>query len=207
MKWEYDLVKDIRTFTNADDLDWDWNHQHPLGYNQLEFPEEVTDCNRQHLLQHFLKVRDKAKAILEIGIGRNDEKSFVHVLTKNKKKETLYIGLDINDRSFLRDSENNIHTIQNNSSYYQENINMFEQYWGVKEFDFIFIDGWHSINQVLEDWEYTNLLSKDGIVGFHDTTCHPGPFNFIKSLDKDKWEVIENCCPQDWGIGFARRKN
>ena len=39
------------------------------------------------------------------------------------------------------------------------------------------------INQVLADWEYTNLLADGGIVGFHDTSCHPGPYNFIKALD------------------------
>ena len=30
---------------------------------------------------------------------------------------------------------------------------------------------------------------------------------FIKNLDKDKWDVTENCCPDDWGIGFAQSKN
>lgn len=198
MKWSLDLTRDIRTFTEFDDVDN--GPPHPLGNHQ-----EITDCNRYNLLSQFLKVRDNAKSILEIGVGRNEDKSFVHVFTKHKKKETVYIGLDIEDRSFLRDQENNIHTIQNNSSHYLENVNIFNQI-GVNQFDFIFIDGWHSINQVLIDWEYTNLLSDGGIVGFHDTTCHPGPSAFVNALDRGKWEVIENCCPEDWGIGFARKK-
>ncbi len=210
MKWQIDLTKDIRNFTSFDDEDWALPH--PLGYgfymdenNNPTYPKEVTHCNRYHLLEQFNKVRDNAKAILEIGIGRNAEESFAYVFFKNKKKDTVYIGLDLDDRSFLRDSENNIHTVQNNSSYYQENVSIFKTI-GVEKFDFIFIDGWHSINQVLLDWEYTDLLAEGGIVGFHDVSCHPGPYNFIKALDKNKWDVIENCCPEDWGIGFARKK-
>lgn len=210
MKWQSDLIKDIRTFTDFDDQDG--GVPHPLGYGHsfdsrgnTTYPKEVTHCNRYHLLEQFNKVRDNCKAILEIGIGRNADESFAYVLFKNKKKDTVYIGLDIDDRSFLRDSENNIHTIQNNSSHYQENVNIFNTI-GVEKFDFIFIDGWHSINQVLSDWEYTNLLADGGIVGFHDTSCHPGPYNFVKALDRNKWDVVENYCPEDWGIGFARKK-
>lgn len=210
MKWQTDLVADIRTFADFDNQDG--GIPHPLGYGHhtdaygnIFYPKEVTDCNRYHLLEQFNKIRNNCKAILEIGIGRNAEESFAYVFFKNKKKDTVYIGLDIDDRSFLRDSDNNIHTIQNNSSYYFENVEIFKSI-GVQKFDFIFIDGWHSINQVLQDWEYTNLLNDGGIVGFHDTSCHPGPNNFIQALDKNKWEVIENCCPEDWGIGFARKK-
>jgi hypothetical protein len=210
MKWEYDLIEDIRTFTPFDDEDG--GVPHPLGYSayidanqNVVYPKEVTHCNRYHLLEQFNKVRNNCKSILEIGIGRNSDESFAYVFFKNKKKDTVYIGLDIDDRSFLRDSENNIHTIQNDSSNYYKNVEIFKSI-GVEKFDFIFIDGWHSINQVLRDWEYTNLLNDGGIVGFHDTSCHPGPDNFIKALDKNKWDVIENCCPEDWGIGFARKK-
>ena len=210
MKWQSDLVKDIRTFTDFDDQDG--GVPHPLGYGHsfdsrgnTIYPKEVTHCNRYHLLEQFNKVRDNCNAILEIGIGRNADESFAYVFFKNKKKDTIYIGLDIDDRSFLRDSENNIHTVQNNSSYYEENVQVFKTI-GVEKFDFIFIDGWHSINQVLADWEYTNLLADGGIVGFHDTSCHPGPNNFVKALDRNKWDVIENCCPEYWGIGFARKK-
>jgi hypothetical protein len=211
MKWEQDLVKDIKTYTDYDDRDS--GEKHPFGYshkinekNEVIYPEEVTYCNRFHLLEQFNKIKNNCKAILEIGVGRNDSKSFIHVFLKNKEKDTIYVGIDVNDRTFFEDKENNVHIIQNDSSNYQENIKVFEKL-GIDKFDFIFIDGWHSINQVLRDWEYTNLLSDTGIVGFHDTACHPGPSNFIQALDKNKWTVIENCCPEDWGIGFAQKKN
>jgi predicted O-methyltransferase YrrM len=77
---------------------------------------------------------------------------------------------------------------------------------GITEFGFIFIDGWHSINQVLTDWEYTALLSPNGIVGLHDVSSHPGPNSVIKAINKDIWEVEENTCPYDHGVGFAWKK-
>lgn len=210
MKWQTDLVKDIRTNTDFDDQDG--GVPHPLGYTgyynqygEFIYPKEVTDCNRNALLQKFLTIKDNCKAILEIGIGRNSEESFAYVFFKNKKKDTVYVGLDIDDRTFLDDSENNIFTIRNDSSDYENNVRKFKEL-GVEKFDFIFIDGWHSINQVLRDWEYTNLLADGGIVGFHDTSCHPGPHNFINSLDTTKWNVETNMCPSDWGIGFASKK-
>jgi len=214
MKWESDLIRDIRTFTDYDDYDDDIL-PHPSGYGphydengKKVYPEghlEITDCNRKALLYKFIKRRDDINSILEIGVGRNAKRSFAHIFFEHKKEEATYIGLDIEDRSFLRDVSKNIHTVQNNSSYYSENVQIFKTI-GVEQFDFIFIDGWHSINQVLKDWEYTNLLSDGGTVGFHDSTCHPGPKEFIEALDRDKWIVEENCCPDDWGISFVTMK-
>jgi predicted O-methyltransferase YrrM len=211
MKWEDDLVKDIRTHSYIDDMDGNVV-AHPLGYGHtfdnhgnVIYPVEVTDCNRFHLLEAFMRVRDNAKSILEIGIGRNGQRSFSYVFLNNKKKDTIYIGIDTEDRSFLNNQDNNIHTITADSSNYHDNVSRFKDL-GVEKFDFIFIDGWHSINQVLRDWEYTNLLADDGIVGFHDTSCHPGPHYFINALDQTTCVVQKNMCPDDWGIGFAWKR-
>lgn len=211
MKWEKDLIKDIRTNSPMDDIDGGII-PHPRGYShtfdsygRVVYPIEVTECNRASLLNKFEKIKDKCNAILEIGVARNNEESFCHVFLKNKKKECVYIGIDIEDRSFINDEEKNIYTIKDSSSNYSSNLEKFKEL-GVDKFDFIFIDGWHSINQVLRDWEYTNILSDHGIIGFHDTSCHPGPYYFIRNLDLEKWEVEQNCCPDDWGIGFAWKK-
>jgi len=214
MKWQTDLVKDVRSNTRADDLCCGINHYLNLwpeasevdSVKNLYSGEEITENNRQSLQEQFLKVRDKCKAILEIGIGRNGNKSFGHVFFSKKKDETVYVGLDIEDRSWLCDCGENIYTIQGNSSDYDQIVEIIKNQFNIEQFDFIFIDGLHSINQVLKDWEYTNLLSENGIVGFHDTSHHIGPFLFIRNLDKEKWDVIENTCPDDYGIGFATKK-
>ena len=215
MKWESDLIKDVRSNTSADDLCSGINHFLYLWPDakdektviNLYSGKEVTDCNRESLKEQFLKIKDTCKAILEIGIGRNGKDSFATIFFENKNKDTKYVGLDIQDRSWLVDCGENIFTIQGNSSNYDENVKIIKDKFEIGEFDFIFIDGLHSLNQVLRDWEYTNLLSDTGTVGLHDTSHHIGPFLFIRNLDKDKWDVIENACPQDYGIGFATKKN
>ncbi len=77
----------------------------------------------------------------------------------------------------------------------------------IKEIDFLFIDGWHSINMVINDWLYTEKLSKNGIVGFHDTNRHPGPFYVFEAIDENlyyKYKYFEEL--EDWGISFAIKK-
>ena len=220
MKWEDDLVKDIRTFSKEKEFDGKFiddsdspdtllkilSKDEILNLSSYCGPIEITECNRKKLKEQFLEIKDNCSSILEIGIGRNQSKSFCHVFFDNKKTDTKYIGLDVEDRSWVIDEGNEIYFLQSDSSDYDNNISIFKNSFGLKSFDFIFIDGWHSINQVLIDWQYTNLLNPGGIVGFHDTSKHPGPYMFIRNLDKNKWDVIENSCPEDWGIGFARLK-
>lgn len=197
MKWQQDLIRDIRTHTGFDNIDGALPH--PSGYDGRQ---EFSDCNRQNLLDYFLRVKDQCRAILEIGVCRNGDSSSTHVFLQNKPDNCAYVGIDLDDKSFLNNSDKKIHTIQSNSSNIEDNYRTIAQL-GITEFDFIFIDGWHSINQVLTDWEYTKWLSDHGIVGFHDVSCHPGPCYFIKALNTDLWTVVINTCPNDWGIGFA----
>lgn len=205
MKWQKDLIKDIRTLTSYDDQDGS-DEKIPHPYAHLWPWDEVTDANRKAITERFLRVRDTCAAILEIGVCRNGGNSFTHCLLENKKPETIYVGIDLDDKSFLNNKEKNIYTIKNTSSDVEGNLKKMKEEFGVTELGFIFIDGWHSINQVLIDWEYTQLLSPNGIVGFHDTSVHPGPYNFVKALNRDIWEVEENLCPTDYGIGFCWKK-
>lgn len=205
MKWEQDLIKDIRTNSSKDDEDGNRLKIVTRETRHVYPHDEFTECNKNALLSKFLSIRDTCNAILEIGVCRNKEKSSTYVFLNNKLPQTKYVGIDIVDKKFLNDEEKNIYTIKASSSDKENNISKFKSL-GIDKFDFIFIDGWHSINQVLRDWEYTELLSDHGIVAFHDTAEHPGPFLFIKNLNTDKWNVETNVCPDDWGIGFAWKK-
>lgn len=199
MQWELDLVKDIRRHTGYDDLDGVAG----LGtYNGSR--GEFTVENRNALTDYFLKTKDNCRAILEIGVCRNHDQSSTWSFLNNKNDETKYFGIDLDSKSFLNNENKNIFTIQGNSSDIEKNMEIIKSK-GVTEFDFIFIDGWHSINQVLIDWEYTKWLSLTGIVGFHDTNGHPGPKFFIESIDTNKWNV-DRLCLDDYGISFVWRK-
>lgn len=200
MRWEQDLTRNIKFNDYRDEADGGiFAHPQPGDW------EEFTDCNRARLTDMFMRIKDNCRAILEIGVCRNNDKSSTWCFLNNKKDETVYIGIDLEDKSFLDNKEKNIYTIRNNSSSIADNMDTIKTL-GVKKFDFIFIDGWHSVNQVLTDWEYTKWLNKGGIVGFHDTSAHPGPHLFIRALDKDKWNVEENLCTADHGIGFCWKK-
>lgn len=202
MKWEQDLTKDVRRGNEFDDRDLPED-----GTFEFVGWAEVSDENRRLLKEQFLSVRDNCRAILEIGISRNGPESLTQIFLQNKKPETIYVGIDIDDKTYLDNAEQNVHTIKASSSDYAHCMNIIKSL-NVSEFDFIFIDGWHSINQVLADWEYTNILGPQGIVGFHDTAYHPGPKYFLPALDSSKWDVVVNAVEfiNDWGIGFARRK-
>jgi len=203
MKWQEDLTKDIRLSKDKlNNREIMYEHPYNTGEQQIEFTED----NKLALLEYFLQVKDTCKAILEIGVCRNSQDSSTYIFLNNKNDSTIYMGIDLDDKSFLNNTEKNIHTIKSSSFDIEKNIESFKAA-GIEQFDFIFIDGWHSINAVLIDWEYTKLLSPNGIVGFHDTSCHSGPHDFIRALNTEKWHVVPNLCPNDWGIGFAWLKS
>jgi len=205
MRWVQDLTHDIRTHSGFDDSDFEHGRiQTPAGWTYPSI--EVSSDNCAALKERLLRVRDKCQAILEIGVNRESNKeTTTSVILDNKHPDTIYIGIDVLDKSYLNDPSKNIYTIQASSMEVESNLAKIKEF-GVTNFGFIFIDGWHSINAVLTEWDYTQLLTQDGIVGWHDTTQHPGPHYFVKALNRDKWHVEENVCPNDWGIGFAWRK-
>lgn len=204
MKWKQDLIRDIRSdIPMFNDQEFDISYPHPYNYNVYQ--AEFTECNRQALFNQFLIIKQSCKAILEIGVCRNNKDSSTYVFLDNKLDSTKYIGIDLEDKSFLNNEKNNIYTLKNNSNDVEANFEKFKHI-GIFEFDFIFIDGLHTVNQVLNDWEYTKMLSKNGIVGFHDTSCHLGPHLFVRALDTNKWNIIMNACEKDWGISFVWQK-
>ena len=196
MKWEEDLVEDVRWHDDRDDID----DPYLMGLGQNHRPE-FSRCNQEELYNAFMLARGNVQVIVEIGVHRNGSESSTHVFLNNKLPDAKYIGIDLVDKKFLDNEEKGVYTIQIDSS----DVDKFVERFGEIQIDFLFIDGWHSVNQVYKDWEYTRFLSPHGVVGFHDTSRHPGPQRFINALDPAKWEVQVKC-PNDNGIGFAWRK-
>ena len=173
--------------------------------------------NQSKLLEYFGKIKDKCRCIIEIGVhgpGQVYKNTSTSIFLNNKKDDTLYLGIDIDDKSFLNNKEKNIHTLKIDSS----RINTIMGYLkdeGIKKIDFLFIDGWHSVNQVLKEIRLINYLSKIGIVGFHDVAFHPSltvldaisekkfiKTKYVKFSKSKEGEII---C-HDNGIGFIQRK-
>lgn len=194
---------------NPDDIDqsqpvWDIRREHdPVDDYEFSF------CNRETLKEQFNLVRDTAKLILEIGVHRagiNDTRTSTYALLTEKRSETIYIGVDTEDRSFLCNIGPNIHTLQCGSQEHGKILAKIIELGVDPLFDFIFIDGWHSVNQCMEDWKYVQFLRIGGIVGMHDTNGHPGPVLLFDAIDESKFEKQKYCVNgQDFGIAFARR--
>lgn len=207
MKWQTDLIKDIRTFSNKDDID------DPIGFGPpydglLKRPDpyqEFSETNHAALQLAIGACTPSPKYFLEIGVCRNFNKSSTYTILKNLPEDGIYLGVDLDDKSYLTTLRKGIHTIQASSSSYDIVLNKLQPL-NINRLNFILIDGWHSINQLLLDWEYTRILSPGGVVGFHDVTAHPGPHAFINALDKNKWEVQPNLCPNDYGFGYCKLK-
>ena len=165
MKWEEDLIRDIRTNTPNDDIDGGWCEE--LRANLINGDVEFTIANHFALHEAINKCKRK-KYFLEIGVHRNNQSSSTYTLLRNMDNDGIYLGVDIEDKTFLNNPSKGIHTIQTNSSNYEEVINKLNSL-GVQELDFIFIDGCHESREVLEDailsWE---LLKVGGIMNFDD---------------------------------------
>ena len=131
MKWQEDLIRDIRFGDSRDDYD------SPV-FGTYAGPE-FSECNRECLIESFSEIRDQCGVIVEIGVHRNGEQSSTECFLRNKNKDTLYLGVDIEDKSFLDNHGKNIHTIQSNSSNYDEIISYLSER-GCDSIDYLFID-------------------------------------------------------------------
>ena len=192
---------------NNNDADFPWypiNATHGRTYGQ-EFSLDNQEILKTHLLE-LLEKKEKI-VIVEIGVHRNLENSSTEIFLQNKRDVDIYIGIDIDDKTFLNNPEKNIFTIKN----YSQNIeSIFQEFKtiGIEQIDLFMIDGYHSINQVYLEWEkYTPLLSFCGIVVMHDTNSHPGPYFLTKSIDTNIYDVKKYLSDVvDWGISVAIKK-
>lgn len=186
----------IPSFKDESENDIDWP-RHFDGSGGL--PTEISDANKEALDDILSKVN--VKNVIEIGVARNDVRSFTTQLLYAKKG--IYCGIDIEDKTFLNDDLNRVYTIQANS-HDQSKIRSYLKTIGLKKCSVLFIDGWHSVNTVINDWTYTDLLDDKGVVIFHDTNYHPGPNLVVPAIDRSMYRVVKYCDGGiDWGIAAA----
>jgi len=167
-----------------------------------------SELNKQALIHAFSLVNNP-KVILEIGVHRpeptDDGESSTTTLLNLKHDSCMYIGVDVNDRSFLNNSLKNIFTLKTSSSNRNEIYKLMD-WFGVETIDFAFIDGWHSVNQVLNDWMFWERMSPNAVMAFHDTNYHPGPIAIFDAIDTDIFSVeLFGRGQADWGVGVVQR--
>ena len=183
------------------------NHRDGPTYNHgiRGFPN--SDSNLEVVRTVVAKMGKRYKACLEIGVEKHLGNSFTEILIKNKPRGSSYIGVDIEDKSYLDDAKSNVYTLQCDS-FDHESVRAFLDSKGISQIDILLIDSKHSVYNVINDWRYADLLSPNGVIILHDTNHHPGPIALCEAIDPDMFEVTKLCTDEnDYGIAVIRRRS
>jgi hypothetical protein len=181
------------------------------GYdNNEDWSSFTKTCSAEVSSQNYKLVESITKnymthGILEIGISRNEMGSFTQAIFQSKPDHIKYLGVDLDDKTYLDNDEKNIFTIKENS-FNRSNVKSYAKKIGLEKISILFIDGWHSLNAVINDWQYVDMLSDNGIVIFHDSNYHPGPTVFVEAIDNSIFRVEKHFEGQDdYGVAIAYR--
>jgi hypothetical protein len=201
----------VRDNPQADDQDEPLcSHSYGPGYSSIQGNVEFSEDNQAVVYKYLIEQMAKKEriVIMEIGVHRNIyNKTSTIIFLDYKREQDIYIGIDIDDKSFLDDPSRNIYTLKIPSEDIVTVSNFLKQK-GVDSIDIFMVDGWHSINQVYKEWEYTSYLASKGVVLFHDTNAHPGPYFVLQSIDTTMYDVYKYLSDiYDWGIGAAVKKS
>lgn len=197
-KWG--LVNDFSLGSDQEDsLDWNQKCQ-----ECLDVGPNISECNRQVFLDN---IKPWMRVIVEIGVCKNDyDQSSAKIFIENKHPECQYFGLDLEDRSSILPLSETVKFLQTDSREVEKNISTILK--DHKYIDLLFIDGHHSVNMVLNDWQYAKFVRPEkGVVIVHDTNFHPGPWCLIESVDTDCFDVKRHCVnKEEFGISVLKRK-
>lgn len=177
-------------------------------FSYLKFPPvEFSQRDALILLKELKRLGKNCRTILEIGVSRFNSTSSTKVIIDNKLQKTIYLGIDILDKSSVSNPSNNVYTIKKDS----KNIGTVMNYLiekGHSTIDLLIIDGDHSVEMAINDWKYTQYLSEHGVVIIHDTSVHPGPVVLYDAIDKNQFSKQRYFLTliDDWGISVARKR-
>lgn len=166
---------------------------------------EVSDCNQRVLINAMQSMGSDCKHILEIGVNRNGDRSFTRVIADHREPNSTYVGVDKEPREGVHDPNIRSYFLQCDS-HDQAQVRSYLKEVGMDSLDLIMIDGWHSVNTTVNDWEYVDMLRVGGIVVLHDTNTHPGPVALFDAVDERKFEKHRYCTAEnDMGISTFLR--
>jgi hypothetical protein len=168
-------------------------------------PQEFSVCN-QTVLKGVVESLPDAKLMVEIGVERapNSPNCSTQMILQNRPEGCAYVGIDLRKCHYLKDHPN-ADFVQTDS---RANRLIYETLdnWA-NEIDLLVIDGDHSVEWILTDWQYTSRLKVGGAVVLHDTNIHPGPLALLDAVDEEYFDKEISCTDgNDWGIAVLRLK-
>lgn len=183
---------------------WKNDDSDNYGFGPYSVQNEVSSRNYETMEREMKTI--KPKTIMEIGLNPANQQGLTWAILRNKLPEAIYLGVDIEDRSGINNKANNVYTLHSDSAK-QEVVRAKLKELGVEKIDLLFIDGWHSVNMVVNDWKYVDMLSDIGIVAIHDTNIHPGPVALLPAIDTNLFTVerLFVDCMDDYGLTIVRR--
>lgn len=172
--------------------------------NMYHGPIDFTEANQAILKAVLFQYRvsnvatDEKLTVLEIGVAREKPSSTDIFLNKCNR----YYGVDLRDVSELVKSNETCEakTLIANS-YEQQKVREFV---GPEPIDILFIDGDHSIETVLNDWKYHDMVKEGGLIVMHDTNHHPGPREVFDAVD-EAYFAKRRYCLSDYGIAVIQK--
>jgi len=168
--------------------------------------EEMSDMDLLVLLEQLNRLGDNCKLIVEIGVMRDKKKqNTTEQFLRCKKDDCVYLGIDIEDRSYIKELGKNIHFLQTDSGDLNKIMNYINTHIN-RKIDILYIDGWHSVNQVGKEIALIDYVNTGGAIGFHDIAYHPGPNTWIDAFSEEYFEVKKYYKDNDYGIGILIKK-
>lgn len=169
-------------------------------------PVEMSDMNLNVLSSCVQKLGTNCKFIVEIGVRRNPNvQNTTDMFLNTKTDDCIYLGIDIEDRSYIKNMKPNVHFLQTDSGDYDKIINYITTNIN-RPIDMLFIDGWHSINQVGKEIKLINNVSLGGFIGFHDIAFHPGPNTWMDAFNPEFFDIYKCNEKFDYGVGILFKK-
>jgi hypothetical protein len=179
-----------------------------INIAQQTRPEDYFSFKNRTVLANCMKAldldkpTDAHKLILEIGIGRKDRlvNTSTFTLLGLKADSTRYIGIDAERKDYWKDFKPNIEI----QLALAENA-LKDWEWDIH---LLHIDGGHSVNAILMDWQFAQFVVPYGIIIIHDTKAHPGPIELVKAIDRNEYRVREyfENDPKDFGMAVVYRR-
>jgi len=162
----------------------------------------IQKCDKHVIRDEIAKLGDKLKFVLEIGVSNLKKRGSTWAILEAKPKEAAYLGVDLHGNfSWVHQYENSEYINCESDSEDVETL--------IKEsgsIDLYFIDGWHSVNQVMKEWKWVKYLSEHGVIIFHDISQHPGPMLIFDAIDEELFEKEKYEHIGTLGLGVVRRK-
>jgi predicted O-methyltransferase YrrM len=166
-------------------------------FKEVPMPWWTSEVDVYELIYSLIKMT-KAKNVMEIGVfeGYTSVK-MVEALPKDGK----FTGIDIND--YLK---NDLTSIGPEIDFILGESIKVMQGMKPKQFDFIFVDGDHSYENIVPEFkEVAKLITQGGIIVYHDTIGIPDVKRLMEHISKLGYNVLTFKTSDNRGLSLVQK--